>query len=1085
MEIFRNYIKGLKEFNLTEITEHSHRKTLQELLLSIASEKNNKIKILHEPKRKKGLSPDFKISINESIVGYVENKGITEDLIKILKSEQIQKYKELSENILLTNYIDWVWVKDKKQKIISLCSSDDLEKRNFKLDETKVQEVYNLILNFFSEPPLGISKPKELARALAIRGKWLNEFLRIELHRQEKENPTGKLFGLYDIFKNNIHTELTLDSFADAFSQTLIYGLFLAKLNSASTNGSELITLYNAKKYIPVSFELIKELLDFIDELEKEEYLEVKWIVEEVLSIMNNLNLEELQLSLSYKKRKKQNSDETDLKDPYVYFYEDFLSAYDKKLRKAKGVYYTPPPVVNFIVRAIDDLLIEKFNIKDGLADREKVTVLDFATGTGTFLLEIFKSIFDKLPSHSGKQSLIVKNHILKNLYGFEYLIAPYTIAHLKLSQFLIDNGYKFEKNERIQVYLTNTLEPVSPSYNAFIPALSEESRLAKDVKDKPILVITGNPPYSGHSQNPSWKYISRTVKNKLVSKKVPTWIGSQIENYKLVDGKPLGEKNPKWLQDDYVKFIRFAQHKMEQVDEGIVGIITNHSFLDNPTFRGMRQSLMNTFDEMYFLDLHGNAKKKEKTPDGGKDENVFDIEPGVCISLMIKSLKGILTSTRSDSVEKSDNQRKCKIYYSEFWGLREEKYSKCLISSLNNINWKSVYPSTPEYIFKAQDKKTKNKYNNFYYIKDIFDLHGNGIVTKRDNLVVDVFTDKLKDKLMRFIDINISDSEICNKFNIPLKDKDKWDLIKARDYLSKKGISEEQFKKILYRVFDIRYVFFDPILVARLVKDISNNFDSSIAKSNYGLLLGRAGHNVDQSCLWNLVFVTNIMTDINLFYRGGATNFLLYRVNVSKNGLFNNNIEQNEFIENFNSDFRKYLNNKYKNNFESEEIFGYIYAALHSPTYRAKYSEYLKTDFPRIPFTDDINIFKKLSSLGWELIQIHLMNKEYLNKLPEQNLGNYTGNGNNEVIKVEYIYDAKTKKNRLKINPTQYFDNVPEDVYNFYIGGYQVLDKYLKDRKNRTLTLDEIENVENIVKIISFTISQMNKLNTLTKEWI
>lgn len=1037
MEIFNKYISQIKKFSLSEITEHSNRKDLQELLELISTEKNKKIKILHEPKRNKGLSPDFKISINESIIGYVENKGIEEDLNKILKSEQIKKYKELSDNILVTNYIDWVWVRDKKQKIISLCSLEDLEKRHFKLDETNVNEVYNLILNFFSQPSLGISKPKDLASALAIRGKLLNEFLQKELHRQEKENSTGKLFGLYDTFKINIHTELSLDNFADAFSQTLIYGLFLSKLNSANSNKTELITLYNAKKFIPVSFELIKELLDFIDELDREEYIEVKWIVEEVLSILNNLNLNDILSGLSYKKWRKKSTDVQDLKDPYIYFYEDFLSAYDKKLRKAKGVYYTPPQVVNFIIRAIDDILTEKFNINDGLANREQVTVLDFATGTGTFLLEIFKNIFDKLPEHSGKRNLIIKEHILKNLFGFEFLIAPYTIAHLKLSQFLIDNGYNFEKNERLQVYLTNTLELISPQYNAFIPALAEETKLAKDVKEKPILVITGNPPYSGHSQNPSWRFETKILKNKQVNKKVFTWIGSQIEKYKFVDGKPLGEKNPKWLQDDYVKFIRFAQFKMEQVEEGVVGIITNHSFLDNPTFRGMRQSLMNTFDEMYFLDLHGNAKKREKTPDGGKDENVFDIEQGVCISIMIKYKSN-----------KQNGENKCDLFHSDFWGLRDEKYTNCLINKIADIKWENIKPDSPYYLFTVHSTKSIKQYNSFFSLKNIFKLHSIGVVTANDNLFIDFEKNKLISKIKNIY----------------------------------RNADEFLITKTSYRPFDIRYIYYDKSKIERAREKVMINFQ----ENNIGIIAKRQTTYPDR----NYFFTSNKIVSDGFFAadnKGRDTTFPLY--------IIKNEVEHTFFgvgepnvpykIENFTNDFRKYIDNLYQYHFLPEQILGYIYGVFYSPEYRKKYSEFLKIDFPRIPFSDDKKIFEKLSSLGWELIQTHLMNEEYLSKLPKNNPGNYTGAGNNEVIRIEYIFDAKTKKNRLKINSEQYFDNIPKNIYNFYIGGYQVLDKYLKDRKGRTLTLNEIENVENIIKIISFTISQMSKINTLTKEWI
>jgi type I restriction-modification system DNA methylase subunit len=583
---FEKYFKSLQSQKIDVITEHSHRPALKELLESIAGPK---IKILHEPKREgKFGSPDFKVTQFESIIGYVENKKIEENLDKTLKSDQIKKYKSLSDNILITNYIDWIWIKDGKiQKREALCFLTDIENKRTRIDQSKVESVHALIKAFFSQAPKEIGDAKKLAGALAIRAKLLKDFLLDELRSQEQEHTEGRLYQLYETFKNFVFQELTVDEFADAFAQNLVYGLFLAKLNADAHS----INLYNAKKYIPSSFELIKELVNFLDELDKEEYTETRWIVEEVLTIMNNLDLRAIQDTLSFNKKRK-DSDELTIKDPYVYFYEDFLAAYDKKLKKTKGVYYTPPPVVNFIVRAIDDILIDTFKIKDGLADRNKVTVLDFATGTGTFLLEVLQQIFEKLPKDSGRKDLIIKEHILKNLFGFEYLIAPYTIAHLKLSQFLKDNGYNLQPKERLQIYLTNTLEPIPLQIKIpLLPALTEESKQAQAIKDKSILVITGNPPYS------------------YVSKNNGTWIKGKIEDYRFVDGVKFKEQNPKGLQDDYVKFIRFAQDKMDSVKEGVVGIITNHRFLTNPTFRGMRQSLMTTFDQIYLIDLHGSNK--------------------------------------------------------------------------------------------------------------------------------------------------------------------------------------------------------------------------------------------------------------------------------------------------------------------------------------------------------------------------------------------------------------------------------------------------------------------------------------------
>jgi predicted helicase len=928
---------------------------------------------------------------------------------------------------LLTNYIEFIWIKDGSPLMReTLCYLSDLEKPRLKLDATKEEKVLTLLKNYLSEAPKGIGTAKELAKALAVRSRNLRDFLALELFRQENEHQEGKLWGLYQTFRTNIFHELTLEEFADAFAQMLCYGLFLAKLNADTKE----VTLGNAKNFIPQAFELIKELVNFLDELDKDEYAETRWIVEEVISLLNNINLPEIQRSLSFSK--------DHAKDPYVYFYEDFLSAYDAKLRKAKGVYYTPPPVVNFIVRAINDLLKTEFGITSGLADHKKVTVLDFATGTGTFLLQVFEQIFEAIPAGSkAKRDLIVKEHILKNLYGFEYLIAPYTIAHLKLSQYLKENGYEMNQKERLQIYLTNTLEPINPQTNFLLPALANEGKEAQKIKDKPILVITGNPPYSGHSKNTG------------------DWISKIIKDYYFVDGKPLGEKNPKWLQDDYVKFIRFAQFKMEQVEEGIVGIITNHSFLDNPTFRGMRQSLMKTFDRMYFIDLHGNSKKKEKMPDGGKDENVFDIEQGVAISILIKK-KGI------------DK----KIFHADFYGLREEKYLDCLKNDLETLLWTELQSNSPFYLFTPQDNELKDVYYNFKSLKDIFAIFSTGIMTKQDQACI--FNTDME--LEKFISILVTNEteEAREKLNLGSDTRD-WALSRAKGEIIRTNNNEKFHRQINYRLFDYKWTYYTEKSRTFMSYPIWNVGKHFILGENLGLICTRQlatnsfAHSFISDRMIDICFISNKTKEGNYI-------FPIYQYQ-EPTRIFSSNGEvlKNENIINV---FRSYIEERYQKHYSFEQILGYIYGILHSPTYRTKYAEFLKIDFPRIPFVKEPGTFEKISSLGGQLIKVHLM-KTIPGGTEYKNSGAYKGDGNNEVIKPEY------RNNKLYISSTQYFDNVSPAIYEFHIGGYQVLYKYLKDRKGRTLTLDEVTNVENIVKVLQFTLLQMEEIDRVTKDWV
>lgn len=1131
---FDKYIKELQSIPIDELTEHSKRMALEILLREAANASNskNQIKILHEPKRKENYgSPDFKIYSHAAIIGYVENKKITQNLSKALQSAQIEKYRELSDNILLTNYLDFIWIKKECTEYISLCHLADLEDNKLQLDNKRTEKVEKLLLNFFSQAPERISNSKDLAVALAVRAKNLKEFLHDELNAQKQNKRDSLLIGLFKTFQHYIFKELTISEFADAFAQMLVYGLFLAKLNADTKQ----ITLYNAKKFIPQSFELIRELVGFLDELDNPNYREITWVIEEVIAIMNTLDLAEINKSLLFSKKVKDDEDiET---DPYIYFYESFLAAYDSKLRKAKGVYYTPPQVVNFIISSVNEILKNTFGIKSGFAQKDEVTVLDFATGTGTFIIEILKQIFETLPAQNDVfKDMIIKNHILKNIYGFEYLIAPYTIAHLKLSQFLKENGYNLQENDRFQLFLTNTLEPIADiPPNLYAKALSQEGKLAQKIKDKNILVITGNPPYSGNSKN-NGDWIKQLLRgNDIWASKENALRGKQA-NYFEVDGKKLAERNPKWLQDDYVKFIRFAQYKIDHVGEGVVAIITNHSFLDNPTFRGMRQSLMKSFDQLYFIDLHGNAKKKEKTPEGGRDQNVFDIEQGVAISILVKK-KGL----------------KKGIFHRDFWGKRQEKFDLCLENTISSLDFEELKPNKPFYLFVPQDQTLREKYDKFYSVKEIFKVSSVGIVTARDKLTIKNTKEEVWDTVREFVKLEQRDAR--EKFQLGEDSKD-WKISLAQaDLLASGGLSKKNIVPIAYRPFDTKYTYFTGKsggFHCRPRGKVMFNFQAQ----NKSIIVGRAGQNVGRG-LWNLAFCSNQIADINIFYRGGGLVLPLY--------LIQNGVEETFFgvnqpkspirkVENFTKEFRTYVNSLYfkKDKNESsqilklkkdnekikkfieneeqciqnlkefpiegfdikikfqtieefraqieknkeeltflnnsgkkeafiaspEQILNYIYAILHSPIYRKKYVDFLKIDFPRIPFCQDLTDFKKLSKLGEQLITAHteleIPKKSKFNK-------QITFGGKTKPIVEKITY----QEGKLFINKENYFEPVPKNVYDFYIGGYPVLTKFIKDRKGKILNLDDVYQISDIIGVLSFTIQTMDKIDKEVENWI
>jgi predicted helicase len=1031
---FETYIENVRKVDHDYANEHSYRTFFENLMSgAIKSLANHPTEILHEAKQVKRKAPDFRLKQGGQILGYIETKKIGENLDKIRKSSQIKGYLQLSPNILLTDYLRFVWIKNGEvQADVQLTTLSAIEGKPAPLDPTCVKELSDLLRGFLNVSPVGIGAAKELAVELATRCRLLRDFMVEELIRQQKEEKQGRLNSLYQSFKTQVFSDLKLKEFADAYAQTLGYGLFLAKFNAAATDK---IDLYNAKKFVPQTFRLLRELVDFLDVLDHENYKDIKWVVEEIMSLINGLDLMSLQDNLSFDHRKvhhrikTKSEDEARLfeRDPYIYFYEDFLNAYDSETRESRGVYYTPPPVVNFIVRTIDNILVDIFEIKDGLADRNRVTVLDFACGTGTFLLEIFQQVFEKLGISSGKTNAVIRQHLLRNMFGFEFLIAPYTIAHLKLSQFLEEKGHPLQGNERLQVFLTNTLEPIEPQMNAFLPALSEEAENAQKVKDKPILVITGNPPYSGHSRN----------KGK--------WIKDLINTYKFVDGKPLGERNSKWLQDDYVKFVRFAQHKMAEVDDGIIGIITNHSFLDNPTFRGMRQSLMKSFDQIYLMDLHGNSRKKEKCPEGSADQNVFDIEQGVSISFFVKKLG--LSDTKKG------------VFHSEIWGSRLDKYKSLFDSKHKNLEWEQLEPVSPFYLFVPQDTKKWNEYNLGWPVTSLFIEQTIGLYTARDSLTIQ-FKQQEVSKVLNSI-LNETDEDIITKYNLP-KDGKNWSVSSARQDLKEEGLDDKKFTTILYRPFDMRNTYYTGKSGGFMARPRGLAMKAML-RNNIGLVTSRQ-FSATGSSIFNTVNVTDGLVDLNFYRRGGQNLFPIYFYD-----------SENNRHENFSEDFREFIDEKYDHVFEPEEIFNYIYAVLHAQEYREVYNEFLRIDFPRIPFCDNRDDFEALSSLGSELVTAHLMRD-----VPKRGLGDYKGPDNHTVEERRFQPPQEGEQTgKLYINKNNYFDNVPHEVWEFQIGGYQVLDKYLKDRKNRTLSLDEMENVENIVNILDFTREQMQCINT------
>jgi len=985
MTAVEKYIKALQKIDFSQTTEHSLRFELKTLLEDLL---NRKVDILHEGKREgKFGSPDFKISDTKGIIGYVETKKIDDGLKKIIKSDQIKKYIELSQNILLTNYLEFIWIRKGKIELRdTICFFSDLKSKKFQLQREKAENVENLIQQFLKENSVGINNAKDLSIALAKRTRTLKDFLQETLQEQDIKKEQTILLKLLESFRKNISAELSISEFSDAFAQMLGYGLFLAKLNSDTKD----ISLYNVDEHIPQSFSLIKELVGFLKKLNDKAYINTRWIIEEIINLLNNIDLRAINESLSYNKNKNPNKDT--IADPYLYFYEDFLGQYDKQLRKSKGVYYTPPEIVSFIIRATNDLLIENFNKPEGFANK-KITVLDFATGTGTFILEIIKQIFNEIPADSTKREGVIKDHILKNIYGFEYLIAPYTIAHLKLSQFLKDNDYQLNEDERFQIYLTNTLEPLKTQYDAYVEELSKEGIAAQQIKDKPILIITGNPPYSVSSLN---KNVEIDIKMRL---------------YK--DG--ISEKNMQSLSDDYIKFIRFAHYKIEKEGKGIVAIITNNSYLSGIIHRKMREEIIKDFDKTYIINLHGNSLKNEG------DENIFDIRVGVSILLLVK-------------LEKPKKEKEIFYFSTKDNELitRKEKYNFFAKSNLNDLSFTKLEPQNPHFWLIDKNLKTNDNYNAFISLSDIFKVQNVALATGLDKKYIS------KDK----------------NFSI-------------------EGIDNNCIKTINYRPFDCRYVYYDKKKLQRARYDLMKYF-LHIEQENFGLVVTKmlSSENFAHS------FVTDKITERCFISNKGSEANYVFPLHIYSNEKTENIIKfegENGWKANFTDDFKNFIIKKYNNEVKNPNtIFCYIYAILLSTTYRLKYNEFLKIEFPRIPFTNDLQVFHKLAKIGEILINAHLQKD-----IPNINIGQPIGKGTNEITRIVLL------ENKLYYNENQYFDNVTEEIMDYKIGCFKVVEKFLKERKDKKLTYSEIDKIEEIIKIVKFTIDKTNEINKLTSEWI
>lgn len=1048
--------------------EHSYRGDLQTLLETLAPD----VLVTNEPARIACGAPDYIITKQHLPIGYIEAKDLGADLNSPAYQEQFERYRQSLPNLIITDYLHFQLFRNGQQ--VTSLTIGHLHKNTIVPHPEQFPAFIHLIREFCTYTGQTISSPSTLSKMMAAKARLLanvieKALISAEQGKNQSESDDLTLRDQYRSFQQILIHDITEKEFADMYAQTIAYGMFAARLHDPTV---ETFTRHKAAQLIPHTNPFLRKLFQYIAGYDLDD--RITWIVEALADIFSATDVSGLL---------KDFGKATQQHDPIIHFYETFLSEYDPALRKSRGVWYTPEPVVQFIVRAVDDILKTEFHVPQGLADTghikievpdaegkkgervvHRVQILDPAAGTGTFLAGVIKHIHKSFEGQQGIWGRYVEEHLIPRLNGFELLMASYAMAHLQCDWLLKETGYKPKKEQRLRIFLTNSVEEHSTDTGAlFASWLSAEANEANQIKkDVPVMVVLGNPPYSGESAN----------KGK--------WITNLMEDYKREPGGKgkLQERNSKSINDDYVKFIRYGQYYIERNGKGIVAFINPHGFLDNPTFRGMRGELLRVYDTIYIIDLHGNTRKKEVSPDGGKDENVFDIMQGVSINIFIKTGR------------KKEGELG-KVYHVDLYGSRESKYAFLYENSFKEIKYKEVLPSAPNYYFVPKDLDIQEHYNEGFSVSECFILYSVGVVTSKDTIL-------------------ISDAK-----DILLKNVEAHYKIEAR---------EDTIKKIAYRPFDEKHIYYDLNLVERAREKVMHHF---LKGENVGLILEKImmnknevykdcfvtkniydGHCIGSASYSFPLYVYPICKGENVglvFKRGGVEDkappvFLSKKIidyrSWSRPGIQGGDsiaplyLYPNEALSMENTyqrepNLHQEIVSKMsvrlgllftpekestQDSFSPIDILDYIYAVLHSPTYRQKYKEFLKIDFPRVPYPKDTATFWTLVQRGGQLRTIHLLE----NPIVEKYITTYPQDGTHEVVKVRY--DA----GKVWINAKQYFEGVPEVAWGLYIGGYQPAQKWLKDRKGRCLSFEEVSHYQKIIIALTETDRLMNEIDTI-----
>ena len=1025
-----------KHYESGHATEHTYRGDFAELVKGLVQG----VHITNEPSNVTDCgNPDYVITRKNIPIGFIEAKDLGKDLNSKQYAEQFGRYRKALDNLIITDYINFQFFQNGKQvHEISIA----------KIDGTKIQPLpenfsafSNLLNDFCTFIAQTIKSPKTLAEMMAAKARLLENILENAITSDEQCADNTALKQQYETFKNILIHDLTPQGFADIYAQTLAYGMFAARLHDKTL---DTFSRQEAAELIPKSNPFLRRLFSHVAGVDIDERIETT--VDNLADVFRATNVEALLQNFGKA---------TQTQDPIIHFYETFLAEYDPKLRKARGVWYTPAPIVDFMVRGVDELLKTEFGLADGLAETSKTTVklqtdkpdkrtksgyveidkdvhkvqvLDPATGTGTFLAEVIKFIYNKkFAAMQGAWSGYVEEHLIPRLNGFELLMASYSMAHLKLDMLLTETGYQSKKNPRFNIFLTNSLEEHHPDTGTLFSSwLSTEANEANNVKrDTPVMVVIGNPPYSGESANKG------------------QWIMDLMDDYKKEpEGKEkLKERNPKAINDDYAKFLRYGQYFIEKNGEGILAYINPHGFLDNPTFRGMRWHLLNTYDKIYVIDLHGNSKKKEVSPDGSPDNNVFDIQQGVSINFFIK-----MGSKKKGEL--------AQVFHHDLYGTREVKYNYLQDNVISQIPFEKLPNVAPMYFMVPKDFSLEKIYKKGFYIPELLSFNTSGVKTHDDKNLVSNNQTKLK-------------KNVFDKLGF---------------------VEDEKIQKYHYRPFDVGVVYYDNNVLGRSREKTIYHF----IPENIGLILVSQPQAAN-TLFFDCAFITNCITDTNVFRRGGPKSFPLYlypdtdvQQSLDDSHTRIPNLDTAiiaSIADNIGLTFTPEKSDS-EGTFAPIDVLDYIYAVLHSPSYREKYKAFLKIDFPCVPYPKEQNTFWQLVGLGAQCRALHLLEFDTAERI----ISTYPKNGNNEITtkiarKDWELTDKNAQTGRIWINNTQYFGDIPLKVWEFYIGGYQPAQKWLKDRKGRQLNFDDILHYQKMIIALNDTITLMQDIDQIDFE--